>query len=86
MAYNKNPHDEILVLCFANLLKVTQKVEESCKLLEKSIKDVPTGSYKRYMELAEIYEGIKSIQTYERGIEEAKKCLKNPFKSTAPEA
>jgi hypothetical protein len=38
------------------------------------------------MELAEIYQGVKSIKTYEKGIEEAKKCLSNPFKSTAPEA
>lgn len=37
------------------------------------------------MELAQIYEGVKSIKTYEKGIEEAKKCLANPFKSTAPE-
>lgn len=30
---------------------------------------MPVGSYKRYMELAEIYEGVKSIKTYEKGIE-----------------
>ena len=47
---------------------------------------MPTGTYKRYMELAEIYQGVKSIQAYEKGIEQAIQCLKNPFKSTAPEA
>lgn len=55
LAYQKNPHDEILVLCYANLLKTTDKIDESKKLLEKSIKEIPSGSYKRYMELAEIY-------------------------------
>jgi hypothetical protein len=47
---------------------------------------MPSGTYKRYMELAEIYQGVKSIQTYEKGIEQAISCIKNPFKSTAPEA
>lgn len=55
-------------------------------MLEKSVQEVPTGTYKKYMELAEIYEGVKSIKNYEKGIEQALKCLQNPFKSTAPEA
>ena len=46
---------------------------------------MPVGTYKRYFELAEIYQGVKSIKTFEKGIEEAMKCLANPFKSTAPE-
>ena len=29
---------------------------------------MPTGTYKRYMELAEIYQGVRSIKTYEQGI------------------
>jgi hypothetical protein len=37
------------------------------------------------MELAELYGGVKSIKTYEQGIEEALKCLKNPFRTTTPE-
>jgi predicted Zn-dependent protease len=52
LAYNKNPHDEILVLCYANILKETDKIDESRKILERSIKEVPAGSYKRFMELA----------------------------------
>lgn len=86
LAYAKNPHDEMLVLCFANLLKTTQKEKEAQMILERSINEVPAGSYKRYLELAEIYQGVKSIQTFERGIEEARKCIANPFKSVAPEA
>jgi predicted Zn-dependent protease len=49
LAYNKNPHDEILVLCYANILKETDKIDESRKILERSIKEVPAGSYKRFM-------------------------------------
>ena len=33
------------------------------------------------MELADIYEGVKSIQTFEKGIQIAQGCLSNPFKS-----
>lgn len=36
------------------------------------------------MELADIYNGVKSIKTFEKGIAAAHLCLKNPFKSTAP--
>lgn len=43
LAYNKNPHDEILVLCYANILKETDKIDESRKILERSIKEVPAG-------------------------------------------
>lgn len=86
LAYHKNPHDEMLVLCYCNLLKTTQKEDEARKILQRSIKDMPVGSYKRYFELAEIYDGVKSIKTFEKGIEQALKCLANPFKSTAPEA
>jgi hypothetical protein len=38
-------------------------------ILEKSLNELPTGTYKRYFELAEIYEGVKSIKTFEKGIE-----------------
>jgi predicted Zn-dependent protease len=58
LAYAKNPNDEVLVLCYANLLKLNQDEKKARQLLEKSIKDMPTGSYKRYMELADIYQGV----------------------------
>jgi SMC interacting uncharacterized protein involved in chromosome segregation len=75
----------MLVMCYANLLKATQQEKQAQQILEKNIKDVPTGTYKRFMELADIYHGVQSIQTFERGIEAARKCIANPFKSTAPE-
>lgn len=85
LAYGKNPQDEMLVMCYANLLKITQQEQKAQQILERNIQEVPTGTYKRFMELADIYNGVQSIQTFERGIEAAKKCLANPFKSTAPE-
>lgn len=72
-------------MCYANLLKVTQREKDAQQILERNIKDVPTGSYKRFMELADIYQGVQSIQTYERGIAVAQQSLANPFKSTAPQ-
>jgi predicted Zn-dependent protease len=85
LAYAKNPQDEMLVMCYANLLKTTQQEKKAQTVLERNIQDVPAGTYKRFMELADIYHGVHSIQTYERGIDAARKCLANPFKSTAPE-
>ncbi len=64
LAYNKNPHDEVLTMCYANLLKTTQNEKKAQQILERSIKEVPSGTYKRYMELADIYQGVKSIQTF----------------------
>jgi hypothetical protein len=59
----------MLVLCYAHLLKSIQKESQAQIILEKSLKELPTGTYKRYFELAEIYEGVKSIKTFEKGIE-----------------
>lgn len=64
LAYKKNPHDEVLVMCYANLLKVTQREQEAQQILERNIKEVPTGTYKRFMELADIYHGVQAIQTF----------------------
>ena len=75
----------MLVLCYTHLLKLNGKQDQALRILEESIKTTPTGSYKRYFELADIYQGVQSIQTYELGIQEAIKCLQNPFKSTVPE-
>lgn len=72
-------------MCYSNLLKVTQREKEAQQILERNIKDVPTGNYKRFMELADIYSGVQAIQTFERGIAAATQCLANPFKSTAPQ-
>lgn len=85
LAYAKNHSDEVLVMCYANLLKLNQNEKKAKEILERSIKEVPTGSYKRYMELADIYTGVDSIKTFEKGIAAAQQCIKNPFKSTAPE-
>jgi|LakMenEpi03Aug12_release.lakeMendotaPanAssembly.Ray.scaffolds.fasta_scaffold638403_1 hypothetical protein len=54
----------MLVMCYANLLKATQQEKQAQQILEKNIKDVPTGTYKRFMELADIYQGVQSIQTF----------------------
>ena len=45
-------------MCYANMLKQNDKVNEAKKVLEKSIKDYPTGTYKRYFELGDAYSGV----------------------------
>ena len=35
-------------MCYASILKQNDKVKEAKKVLEKSIKDYPNGTYKRY--------------------------------------
>lgn len=85
LAYAKKPHDEMLVLCYSHVLKLNDKPEQAMQVLEKSIKEAPGGTYKRYFELAEIYSGEESIKIFEKGIAEAKRPLSNPFLNTAPE-
>jgi hypothetical protein len=72
-------------MCYANILKQNDKEKSAQKILEKSIKENPTGTYKRYFELGEIYHGVEAIKTFETGIAEAFKNLKNPFKTVTPE-
>ena len=47
----------MLVMCFAHVLKINQKEEKALSILKQSIANAPGGSYKRYFELAEIYNG-----------------------------
>lgn len=76
----------MIVLCYSHVLKKNDKVQEAVKLIKQSLKDNPTGSYKRYFELAEMENGEKAIQTFEKGIAIASKALVNPFLNVAPEA
>jgi hypothetical protein len=71
-------------MCYANILKQNDKVKEAQKILEKSIKEYPNGTYKRYFELGDIYHGVEAIKAFETGINEAYKSLKNPFKTVTP--
>lgn len=84
MAFKKRPHDDMIVLCYANTLKHNGKSDEAKQILLHSLKNNPNGSYKRYFEMAELEEGEKSIQIFEQGIAAARKCLSNPFMSVAP--
>lgn len=38
----------MILLCYANILKRNDKAEEAKKLLMKSLKENPKGTYKRY--------------------------------------
>jgi hypothetical protein len=60
------------VLCYADFLKQNGNEEQSKKILESSLATNPDGNYKRYFQLAELYDGVKSIETFERGIQAAK--------------
>lgn len=55
-------------MCYANILKQNDKTKEAKQILEKSIKDHPSGTYKRYFELGEIYNGVEAIKVFEEGI------------------
>ena len=52
LAYEKKPHDEMLVMCYAHVLKINEKRERAKQILEQSINSTPRGTYKRYFELA----------------------------------
>jgi hypothetical protein len=58
-------------LCYAEFLKSNDNVELSKEILIKSLKERPNGSYKRYFQLAELYEGEESIKIFEEGIKKA---------------
>lgn len=64
LAYHKKPHEDMIVLCYSNILKHNDKPEEALKILQTSLKANPNGTYKRYFELAEIESGEKSIITF----------------------
>ena len=51
MAYIKSPLNEAIVMCYANILKQNDKGQQAQTILEKSIKENPNGTYKRYFEL-----------------------------------
>ena len=69
----------MVVLCYAHILKQNQKSDKAKSVLERSLRDNPYGTYKRYFELAEIYNGEESINIFEKGIGQAEKGLTNPF-------
>jgi predicted Zn-dependent protease len=52
LAYGKKPHDDMIVMCYSNILKHNDKHKEAKKILNKSLKSNPNGTYKRYFELA----------------------------------
>ena len=85
LAYKKKPHDQMIVLCYSHVLKANDKQEMAKQILQKSLATAPGGTYKRYFELAEIYDGEDSIKIFEKGIVEAKKPLSNPFLTTSQE-
>jgi hypothetical protein len=60
------------VLCYADSLNHYGDEEQSKQVLESSLAANVDGNYKRYFQLAELYEGVKSIETFERGIQAAK--------------
>jgi hypothetical protein len=62
----------VVVLCYAEFLKQNGEEEMSRNVLEKSLLEHPTGNYKRFFQLAELYDGVKSIEVFERGIQAAK--------------
>lgn len=64
LAYKKNPFNEAVVMCYANILKQNDKVNDAIQILEKSIKEYPTGTYKRYFELGDVYNGVQAIKTF----------------------
>ena len=67
----------MLILCYSHVLKTNDNPQKAKQILEKSIKDIPSGTYKRYFQLAEIYEGVEAIKIFEKGIQQALKAIKN---------
>lgn len=60
------------MLCYAEFLKQNGEEVLAKQVLENSLKSYPNGNYKRYFQLAEIYDGVKSIEVFEKGIATAK--------------
>lgn len=71
-AYGKDPQNDVLVLCYSEFLKQNGEEQRSKEVLERSLKEHPNGNYKRFFQLAELYDGVKSIEVFESGIQAAK--------------
>lgn len=48
LAYKKRPHDDMIVMCYAHVLKLNDKPQYAVELLLSSLKNNPNGNYKRY--------------------------------------
>lgn len=70
-AYAKSPENDMIVLCYAEFLKSSNNYQLSKQILIKSLQERPNGSYKRYFQLAELYEGEEAIKIFEEGIKKA---------------
>ena len=68
-AVNKNPKDENSLCSFAYFLADVKDKEKAKKLLLEAILVNPEGNHKKYLHIAELFEGEESAQLYLKAIQ-----------------